>query len=202
MANLDQSLRQCTAADLPALSQSFAGTCAGGVSSIPQNWRDAPVFSVWHYSLSFIGVGEGKACAFCGSNPYRWVSVPVILVRRSAQAKTTLESGSRITAKSSRALTAGQSCAKLAPASSAWRIPSSEYVTGSSRASHCKGSGQHRHRIHHAAEQAGRPHDQPARRIAALEQQQVAGRNDSQAGKRQNRRRSESSPLPASWPGE
>ncbi len=40
---------------------------------------------------------------------YKWVSVPVILVLRNAQPKTTLESGSRITAKSRSARTAGQS---------------------------------------------------------------------------------------------
>ncbi len=47
--------------------------------------------------------------------------------------------------------------------------------------------GQYRDRIHDAPQKTGRAHDQPRGGIPALEQQQIAGGNDSQAGKCQNR---------------
>src|ERR1700722_1210487 len=70
------------------------------------------------------------------------VSVPVIFVRRSAQAKTPNDIGIRIAAKTSRANIDGKSSFQPAPANSAARIPSKEYVTGISRASNCNGAGK------------------------------------------------------------
>ena len=66
----------------------------------------------------------------------------MILVCRNAQPNVTLESGSKTKENRSRARTEGHNSAKPAPARSAWRIPSSEYVTGINRASHCSGPGK------------------------------------------------------------
>jgi hypothetical protein len=62
------------------------------------------------------------------------VSVPVIFVRRRDQANTTNDDGIRITAKTGKAAMEGHSWFHPAPASSAARISSSEYVTGIKRA--------------------------------------------------------------------
>src|SRR5271156_1306383 len=132
---------------------------AGEISSRNSAYSDCRSSNGTFITVAFSAMEKLYARAGCitslprHSDAQMCVSVPVTLVRRSAQPNTRNDSGIRIAEKSSRAAMEGHSSRHPAPASGA---RSFERVSDGSQArEESQQTEQHAEGIHHPAEQAG-----------------------------------------------